>query len=78
MMRTIINDKNPTAEKDKVLKAVTILDAMSCSKMAWEEITETTIENCFEKALEIKIYESRKQQDNKEFRLIRIFWKMQF
>jgi hypothetical protein len=66
MMRTIIYDKNPTAEIDEVIKAITILDAMSCSKMAWDEITESTIQNCFEKALEIEIYDSRKQQDNKE------------
>ncbi|KAG0434717.1 Tigger transposable element-derived protein 2, partial [Dictyocoela muelleri] len=36
---------------DKILKNITVLDAISISSLAWAGITDETIKNCFKKAL---------------------------
>ncbi|XP_029655265.1 tigger transposable element-derived protein 1-like [Octopus sinensis] len=63
IMKTIIYDKNPAGKIDEAIKGITILDAISCSKLAWDEITDTSIQHCFEKALE---YDCREKQDIEE------------
>ncbi|KAF7685242.1 Tigger transposable element-derived protein 6 [Cucumispora dikerogammari] len=49
----IIYDMNTSDNIDKIVKNITIFDAICITKMSWDNVSKDTIINCFQKALNI-------------------------